>query len=82
MISLGPNIGFLIGYKIRYKISMKIFLRILFLAVLSISLSFLMYAILKDSSIIYILLLNVCAIAYSIALFRKQKKNNEQRPCS
>jgi len=57
---------------------MKIFLRILFLAVLSISLSFLLYAILKDSSIIYILLLNVCAIVYSVILIRKQKKSSEK----
>ena len=80
MISLGPNIGFLIGYKIRYKVSIKMFLRILLLAVISISLSLLLYAILKDSSLIYVLLLNGCALAYSIVLLRRQKRNSSELP--
>jgi len=82
MIMLGSSIGVLLAYKKKYKGEVRTFLYVLFLAMISISLSLLLYAILGNGSIIYILLLNVCAIAYSIALFRKQKKNNEQHPCS
>ena len=78
IILIGCSVGGLIGYRMKYKGDMNTFLRILFLAMLSLSLSFLLYVIIKDSSLIYILLLNGSAITYSIILLRRQKRNSSE----
>ena len=77
-ILMACSIGGLIGYRMKHKGDIKTFLCILLLAVISISLSLLLYAILRDNSVLYILLLNGCTLIYSMVLLMRQKRNSSK----
>jgi len=66
--------------KKNYKGDTKVFFRILLIATCSAVLTALLYMLLKERSIVYILFINGCTLTYSVCILVKSIRDDKDRP--